>query len=112
MSACPQNIAIFQSFVGKLKLAAIDAYMVSKSRYKIDKGRNVYYESGNFGSRTMELTITRPGSNGEGGVIQVRRDDGTFPQNGKFKEIRDDIDDIVRPWLDLPNPIRMVLKEK
>ncbi len=28
--------------VGKLKLAAIDAYMVSKSRYKIDKGRNVY----------------------------------------------------------------------
>jgi len=25
--------------VGKLKLAAIDAYMVSKSRYKIDKGR-------------------------------------------------------------------------
>lgn len=91
--------------VGKLKLAAIDAYMVSKSRYKIDKGRNVYYESGNFGSQTMELTITRPGSNGEGGgVIQVRRDDGTFPQNGKFKEIRDDIDDIVRPWLDLPNP--------
>lgn len=91
--------------VGKLKLAAIDAYMVSKSRYKIDKGRNVYYESGNFGSQTMELTITRPGSNGEGGgVIQVRRDDGTFPQNVKFKEIRDDIDDIVRPWLDLPNP--------
>ena len=40
--------------VGKLKLAAIDAYMVSKSRYNIDKRRNVYYESGNFGSQTME----------------------------------------------------------
>ena len=53
--------------VGKLKLAAIDAYIGSSSNFSLNKRSNSYVLSGKLGSLDMSVSMSRPNADGTGG---------------------------------------------
>lgn len=89
---------------GKLKRAAIDAYMKSQ-QWEI---QGEHYEiPGNSTNK-----VTRPGANGDGGgdwsgeffqewFVGGSRDEEF---QGAFNDIRSKIDGLLKPWKDLPDP--------
>ena len=98
--------------VGRLKKAAIDAYMRSScdSAFTDYEVHDDYYmvstlvPQGQAAAPSDSQRITRPGDDGEGGG----RTNGDSTMNvHKFNEIRGAIDEVVGPWLDLPDPQRI-----
>ena len=99
--------------VGRLKKAAIDAYMRSScdsalTDYEV---HDDYYmvstlvPQGQAAAPSDSQRITRPGDDGEGGGRT--NGDSTMEYVPKFNEIRGAIDEVVEPWLDLPDPQRI-----
>ena len=99
--------------VGRLKKAAIDAYMRSScdsalTEYEV---HDDYYmvstlvPQGPAAAPSNSERITRPGDDGQGGGHT--NGDSTMKYVHKFNEIRSAIDEVVEPWLDLPDPQRI-----
>lgn len=99
--------------VGRLKKAAIDAYMRSScdSAFTDYEVHDDYYmvstlvPQGQAAAPSDSQRITRPGDDGEGGGRT--NGDSTMKYVHKFNEIRSAIDEVVGPWLDLPDPQRI-----
>ena len=99
--------------VGRLKKAAIDAYMRSScdSAFTDYEVHDDYYmvstlvPQGQAAAPSDSQRITRPGDDGEGGGRT--NGDSTMEYVHKFNEIRSAIDEVVGPWLDLPDPQRI-----
>lgn len=99
--------------VGRLKKAAIDAYMRSScdSAFTDYEVHDDYYmvstlvPQGQAAAPSDSQRITRPGDDGEGGGRT--NGDSTMKYVHKFNEIRSVIDEVVGPWLDLPDPQRI-----
>ena len=99
--------------VGRLKKAAIDAYMRSScdSAFTDYEVHDDYYmvstlvPQGQAGAPSDSQRITRPGDDGKGGGRT--NGDSTMKYVHKFNEIRSAIDEVVGPWLDLPDPQRI-----
>ena len=91
--------------VGKLKLAAIDAYIGSSSNFSLNKRSNSYVLSGKLGSLDMSVSMSRPNADGTGGgefASPERTERSGYKE--LFDQIRKRVDRIVKPWMDLPNP--------
>lgn len=99
--------------VGRLKKAAIDAYMRSScdSAFTDYEVHDDYYmvstlvPQGQAAAPSDSQRITRPGDDGEGSGRT--NGDSTMKYVHKFNEIRSAIDEVVGPWLDLPDPQRI-----
>lgn len=99
--------------VGRLKKAAIDAYMRSScdSAFTDYEVHDDYYmvstlvPQGQAAAPSDSQRITRPGDDGEGGGRT--NGDSTMKYVHKFNEIRSAVDEVVGPWLDLPDPQRI-----
>jgi hypothetical protein len=94
----------FDTLVGKLKRASIDAWM-------FEQGWEIYADDHyEMGSSSTSYKVSRPGTDGEGGgdwsadffvELFVDRDEEF---KGYFSTIRSSIDTLTKRWLDLPDP--------
>ena len=94
----------FDALVLKLKKSAIDGYM-RENRWDID-GDN--YEQN---ASSAHYKVTKPDADGNGGgewssdnFIANWLTDKSDEYKGYFDEIRSTIDDLTKPWRDLPDP--------
>lgn len=87
--------------IGGLKRAFIDAYMALEETVTWEPRGDVYEEGS-----SANTTVSRPNSHGNGGG--QRRGDFIFYEDltfvPVFDEIRARVDQIMEPWLDLPEP--------
>lgn len=105
----------FDALVGRLKRAAIDAYMADANYYAVG---DVY----RYSSQGSQYEVARPSADGSGGG------EGTFTSSGggaepsrsvaidmraEFNQVRSDIGLLVKPWSLLPDTASLgVLEEK
>jgi hypothetical protein len=94
------------TLIGKLKRAAIDAYMR-------DGGWDVQSDKYEISSRGPDFTVTRPGADGEGGGNWESNDAfgdlfGILDRDEEFQsafgDIRERVDNAMQPWFNLPDP--------
>ena len=101
--------------IGKLTRAAIDAYVRDEEDgfgVVFERNEKEYSISSGSAGASMEKKISRPNARGEGGgsvtctmtnVAGSREMQGKSYWN-KFEDIRDRINRILDPWVDLPDP--------
>lgn len=102
--------------IGQLKRAAIDAFMRCERA-----GWDVREDEYRVSSRGPDFMVSRPGPDGEGGgnwsssewlgdPFGWNNDHKDAEYSGIFDEIRSTIDELVKPWLDLPDPEKISLE--
>ncbi len=105
--------------VRSLKRAAIDAYVRDKmdsvvASYSCTEDEYVI-SAGTMNGGSNTTRITRPDENGEGGGKVTTTTftafgyskDASDDMTGEFENIREEIDAILKPWIDLPDPKRI-----
>lgn len=107
----------FDALVGRLKRAAIDAYMDDYG-FRAVGGDYTRTESGG-GEFPLSATtfVDRPGEDGNGGGAGTRQvsmspTNGVVSYHERFDQIRSQIDELVQPWRDLPSPSRLQTVEQ
>ncbi|UJP40787.1 hypothetical protein [Cellulomonas palmilytica] len=94
--------------IGELKQAAIDAWMRTEVRPNWAARGDVYRPVGQANLDFADDQVTRPGPDGNGGGDFTSgseyRADESATYKVQFGSIRAAIDELVAPWLDLPNP--------
>lgn len=94
--------------IGELKQAAIDAWMRTATRPDWTARGDVYRVLGTGNMDYMDDRVTRPGADGRGGGDFTSGGEYRAAESTRFKTqfetIRATIDELVAPWLDLPDP--------
>lgn len=109
----------FEALVGRLKRAAIDAYMDDAGFDKVgEKYSSVQVVSDPLGRTTSWTTLVpRPGEDGSGGgdgemICSSPVPVQSISYQSEFDQIRAQIDTLVQPWRDLPSPARVQTVEQ